>query len=162
MSAAMYRSEWDRISKDVSAVNTQMDNVMAHNSALDNSNANTLSDINQVNAANARTRGRYGVNLSAAQQQAMEKSNSLGTAIGQAHNYSTTAQSLKNRNQEILKQKVGLGRGLLGLGRANNAAGQSMLDNQALQNAQASAQNKTSGWDTAIQVAGLAARFALS
>jgi len=162
MSAAMYRGEWDRISQDMAPMVTAMDNKMADTSALDNSNSNTLNDINQVAAANARNRGRYGVNLSASQQQAMNSSNALGAAVGQAHNYNTTAQSLKDRNQEILKQKVGLGRGLLGLSRGNEATGQSLLDAQSMQQAQAAAQSKSSGWNNAAQLVGLGARFLLS
>jgi len=162
MNAAIYRDEWERISQDMAPMVTAMDNKMADTSALNNSNSNTLNDISQVAAANARNRGRYGVSLSAPQQQAMNRSNALGAAIGKAHNYNTTAQSLKDRNQEMLKQKVGLGRGLLGLSRGNEATGQSLLDAQSMQQAQAAAQSRSSGWDTAVQILGLGARYALS
>jgi hypothetical protein len=140
--------------QDTQNYTTEIDNTIADTSALDNIAGDTAQSAADVAAANARNRGRYGVNLSAQQTTAMNKAQGLGTAVGQAQNFNQTRLGLKERNQNLLKQKIGLGRGILGISQQAGATATGIENAQAVQQAQAAAQQSASLWSAGAQLIG--------
>jgi hypothetical protein len=154
--AGMYRADWDRMMEDTQRFTTEIDNTINDTSALDNVNSETALDAENVAAANARARGRYGIDLTQSQSSALNSAQGLNTAIGKAQNYNNTRLGLQERNQQLLKQKVGLGRGILNLGQQAGTTATNLDNSQKLQQTQAASQQSSSLWKVGATVLGTA------
>jgi hypothetical protein len=112
----MIREEWDKTQQELSDVNTQMLNETQDTSYLDNLPGNIRQQSQDIAASSARNRGRYGVTLSAAQNQAMGKQRGLNTASTITGMTNQARDAKQQRLMDMARTRAGFGLGLKQVG----------------------------------------------